>query len=1054
MSDVGMSDEEMADIESDEARPVAADNAILKILSGVQSGVEVALSAGHYTLGSDDGDDIQIIDVSLASAHLELRIAPGANQIRASNGQVRSDNGLALEPGSDWQEVEPLDVVHAGTTRFAIAPSSAAWTSVTDISPEVTPAVERPAASGPAQLLEWLRRAEWAGQPASRLMVPAVALFGIIILALWYLAPGGATRVGEGLSGPAAFAEVRSVLSALPFARDIELRQEVDGVIYGTGHVETPAERRAVAAAIEATGVPVTLRVWVLQSMHHEIAGLIETQAQNVTVEISGAGVVTLRGLISNDAQAERFITLVREVPGVSDVRSELRTPSSLLADVEQVAQSSQIKPWVLFRLDRGVIEATGALPAEEVNSWADFLQIYARRFARDIGLRSFVQLQDVNVQSANALPSKGAITIGAQQFNDGDVEIDVSRLQGGEVALSELLVGGRAGSAAGEPSSARAPGQGAASPVDRQSALAPNRHTTNPRVTNPFAMSEQAPVPESFFPWTLMPSLTEDAGDPSGAVDLPSMMPPVSPVPAAVPAVISLSRMPESSAAPVGTRTLAGAQEAGLLPSGGGLPAFVEGSPQALPFREVDGGLAASRITAAPASTSISLPPAGGERLVGTGRLVGAQDAGLMPDGDALVTGENKALPSASPTGRSARPAAGLWPLATPPLAVNSAKPVAIDVTWFAPRETVSTFPAMEPVPRSAAAVLLVDGTFAPVGVGELRISPPAYAHVGASGSATRSAAGASPLSLPASPASTSSAPMASGLVSSAPASLGAISEETASTASLTPDRSQVTSTASQGTNSSPALVSGSASTPPTMSANASRQGSLADSTRLLLEQWRDGRLQHGTNANPLMAALESLSREGRGPASSGLSRLARQQMHDRYLPASGVVVDRSQTCWPGSRLTPQDVATSLFWLDILSLGDALSLARFDVANRMMLIEVALSPRRAADCIASHFPQADIVDQSVYLREMRRNPAFIRFVMRDIPPFSLDVTGVSTAGEPRFVQTRSGVKVKEGAYPDNVSRLLVVGEQGAAFETASGVNGLIYGPGLNWLLD
>ncbi|MGV6871595.1 FHA domain-containing protein [Pseudochelatococcus sp. B33] len=1008
-----MSDASLSDADPDLTLSAPAESAILKILSGVQSGVEVALSAGRYTLGSGDDDDIRIIDVSLAARHLELRITPGANQIRAAAGQVHSGNGLVLEPGSDWQEVEPLDVVMAGTTRFAIAPASAAWTSVADI-PAAPP---EPPAGGLAAVIGRLARAGWSGQRLARLAPPVAALALVAGAALWYLAPGGAPTGGEGPSGPADFAEVRAALEELPFARDIALRQEVDGAIYATGHVETQAERRAVAGAIGATGVPVNLRVWVLQSMHEEIAGLIEAQARNVTVEISGTGAVTLRGLIPDDAQAGRFTALVKEVPGVSEVHSSLRTPSSLLAEVEQLAQASQLKPWVLFRLDNGLIEATGALPAEEVDSWADFLQIYARRFAREIGLRSFVQLQGINVQASDASPTIGAITIGARDVNAGDVEIDVSRLQGGEVTPSELLVGGQADTPVRGTALAAAPAGASESMQAGTPADGPAGSSAGGPVGGPPWAPANGPagvltsVPASgksaagsWFPLTLLPAPAGDAsaqpassGSPSSAEagpDAPSRAvdrPPVLRSAAAVPGAIALSRAPEGPVdAPAGAGVLAGGREAGLLPVGGGLPAFLRGGPGALPFGGIDDErAAASPATAASAVITLSPVPASAASAAGAGALAGAGEAGLLPAGAGSA-----APPAVNAAAADAGVPSGLIALQTQAdSAAGAAGPAPAEITWTAPDggadpgagQPSGGVPVLDTDPsglaaRAAPATLALTGIAAPSGVAGLSAPPPANTRIGASG-ATDTAGPAAP-------------------------------------------------------------------------ASAGNEASLADGTRLLLEQWRDGRLQQGANASLLMGALERLSREGGISASGEPSRLARQQMHDRYLPASGTYGDPAQTCWPASLLRPQDVVTALFWLDILSVGDALSLTRFDAANQAMLMEVALSPRRVARCIAGAYPGADIAEQSVYLRETRRNPAFIRFVLRDVPPFSLDVAGASTAGGRRFVQTRAGVKIGEGSYPNSASRLLVVGELGAMLETADGPAGLIYGPELNWLLD
>ncbi|MFT0891978.1 hypothetical protein [Pseudochelatococcus sp. G4_1912] len=112
------------------------------------------------------------------------------------------------------------------------------------------------------------------------------------------------------------------------------------------------------------------------------------------------------------------------------------------------------------------------------------------------------------------------------------------------------------------------------------------------------------------------------------------------------------------------------------------------------------------------------------------------------------------------------------------------------------------------------------------------------------------------------------------------------------------------------------------------------------------------------------------------------------------------------------------------------------------------------MNPRRVTRCIERAFPDTDIITNSIYLREVKRNPAFIRFILRDISPFTLDVAGASPAGEVRFIQTQDGVKIREGASPTDSSRLLVVGELGSIVEVPNGLASLVYGPNLVWILD
>ena len=64
---------------------------------------------------------------------------------------------------------------------------------------------------------------------------------------------------------------------------------------------------------------------------------------------------------------------------------------------------------------------------------------------------------------------------------------------------------------------------------------------------------------------------------------------------------------------------------------------------------------------------------------------------------------------------------------------------------------------------------------------------------------------------------------------------------------------------------------------------------------------------------------------------------------------------------------------------------------------------------------------------------------------------FEIDVAGASTAGE-RYIQTRAGLKMREGAAPDAGSRLVMVGELGVAVEHTAGLSAVIFDSDLNWL--
>ena len=130
------------------------------------------------------------------------------------------------------------------------------------------------------------------------------------------------------------------------------------------------------------------------------------------------------------------------------------------------------------------------------------------------------------------------------------------------------------------------------------------------------------------------------------------------------------------------------------------------------------------------------------------------------------------------------------------------------------------------------------------------------------------------------------------------------------------------------------------------------------------------------------------------------------------------------------------------------MSVTNELSLTRFGAHFQELMLEAALNPAMTGQCVQR---QSGTPPPSVYLEEVRKNPDFVRHVLRDTPSFSLDVTGASLAGE-RYIQTRNGLKLKQGAGPDEGSRILTIGELGLALEQQSGYASVIFDETLNWL--
>lgn len=681
------------------AEAMAAGHTILKILAGAQAGAEVSLSKGDYALGSGSDDDIQIIDVSAKPGHARLQVSAGKIEIKAAAGSLRTANGVALEPGSDWHEIEPLDVVTVGTTRFALGPPTAQWTSITDAdtpSPADSNRRKRPSAATPLGA-SWLPRGR-------HLTVPLAALALLIGFSLWQFSTAGISPFAATRQNRMSDVDtVRTAIADLPFKHNVVVRQDVDQVIFVSGFVEEPVQRRAVLGAVDKSGVPGRVRVAVLQSMRSEIDNLIRAESVNVTATVTDSGELILDGVILSEQNANRFLDLVKDrMLGASRIESRIKTAKSLLGEAEKLATVSQIGGWVLLRNDGELIEATGAIPLEKVDAWLGFLQAYANRLAKVIGLRSYVQLQDV---AGGAAPH--AIVIGGDGRSPSDIQLDVERLRQGLYGTTEVLAG--------------------------------------------------------------------KDGKPGGA-----------------PADAASNKTASKSADAASTRSAASTA--------------AESSPNAQP--------------SAPAA------------------------------------------------------------------------PLSGDINTLA---------------------------------------------------------------------------------------------------------------------------------------------------RQILEQWQNDQL--GADKGAVKRALEALPD-------------ARRDVTERLLP---LVASRNagspDACWPDAHLTSSNVSAALFWLDLLSVSETLSLVSFDANMQILLLEAALNPRRTETCVAKAAAGRPMV-QSQYLAEVYRNPEFVRYLIRDLRPFTLDITGANVGAKSRYVQVRSGRKFSEGAAPDRTSRLALVGELGVAIQVKEGLSSVVFGPEMSWVSD
>lgn len=418
---------------------MAATDTVLKILTGVQSGVDIVLAEGEYALGSGNDDDIQIFDVSLAPAHVHIAIRQGKIEVAGGKGSLKTGNGLALEAGSDFQEIEPLDIVSVGTSRFALGATTANWPSIVNVgglSQSPSPVTRKS-----SSLDEFTKL---LSSPGRRTFLVAAVL--LLTMAIFTMSYGfGLEKSSEAqIATTTDLEHVDASLSKFPFAKRLATRQEIDGTVFVTGYVSTPVERRAALTAIRDAGIPAKVRISVTELIRNEISNFLDSEDAKLTFNLSDTGVLTLDGVMLDSVRLDQMIEKMRDrVMGVASITSNVRTGSSLLRDVQALAGRSQILPLVLLRRDGDLIEASGVIPTDKIDAWAGFLQAYSTQLASTIPLRSLVFLQDPS--KPNVKPDSGndkALYLGPSTAQGNDVSVDVNRLKAGSFNLSDIFVG------------------------------------------------------------------------------------------------------------------------------------------------------------------------------------------------------------------------------------------------------------------------------------------------------------------------------------------------------------------------------------------------------------------------------------------------------------------------------------------------------------------------------------------------------------------------------------------------------------------------------------
>jgi len=417
---------------------------ILKILNGVQAGVDVSLVDGTYILGSADDADIQILDVSLSPHHAKLTVDHARVSLQALAEPVQLRSGATLSPHGKAHELRPLDMVTMGMTLFAVAPLGADW------------AFLGTAAAQPVQrrrLLYQPVNIETLWDEHRKALFGAAA--GLLFLGFWVVPHSLTflTTLGGSLA-PAQEEALSKAIQSLEFTNHLTIRKSRDGTLHVDGAVNTLNERQATLTAVNQTGIPVATHILVLDTLREELAAAISKQAPDAVFSMAADGAIAIGGTMPDEKSVTDLLQLVKDTVGDAvPVRSSLKTYEDLLAEVIALGRKAQLSRTLHLKLDGTMIEADGSVPPAQLDAWAGFLQSYARQFAPILPLRSLVRQQKPD-GTVDDTPPLEPFYIGIDNPADGR-EIDLDLLSAGRYTAADLLIGGAAlPSEAAEPQS------------------------------------------------------------------------------------------------------------------------------------------------------------------------------------------------------------------------------------------------------------------------------------------------------------------------------------------------------------------------------------------------------------------------------------------------------------------------------------------------------------------------------------------------------------------------------------------------------------------------
>ncbi len=302
----------------------AASRQLLKVLSGSHAGGEVLLADGDYVIGSDDASEIVLTDDYVAPRHARLEVRGNSVTCQALDGA----SILVAGAGTDGAQLAPYQCFTLGSTHLAIGPAESKWPAVNlpdaPVAPPPIPAAARNEADRPDDD-DPLAESEQPTSPVVPASAPpavptrpdrpknrgiwavALGLFALAVatvaLILWLVFSEQPTV--PIVSREVQQAALQAAVDKLGFGESVAVGDQ-HGRFIVTGHVPTPADKRAIREAVTALDPATRLRVYDAETLLATVQDFLRMNGLQFTAAVGKPGEIIVGGLLTDVSQWNR----------------------------------------------------------------------------------------------------------------------------------------------------------------------------------------------------------------------------------------------------------------------------------------------------------------------------------------------------------------------------------------------------------------------------------------------------------------------------------------------------------------------------------------------------------------------------------------------------------------------------------------------------------------------------------------------------------------------------------------------------------------------------